>query len=462
MSGLQIALLVFALAVVGVLAYLFRRNTPDAGSDSAPMPAASRLLLVSYLLVSGVLLAAGLILLFSVDVPDIAALPQTAAVSGVPTAPVSPSSVSSSPAGLAAKTASSAHGNAAVGRAATPTQGTAPAEGGQAVAVQHVQNEMPAPQPGDRVADVATTDNATPVVLGVFHHLDTGDPATLVLAISGRHFTQAARVRINHVERAKKYFGPELLEATPLTADLTGVGAITVDVVDADRTSNAVTVRLDRPRAFLLPGSLPITREVQLLLIVLLAGALGSHIHGLQSLADFVGNRTLTASWFWWYITRPFIGMAMALVFYAVLRGGFLAGTPADGRLVNAFAVLAVAALVGMFSDTAALKLADVFDTLFKTADQRGGRLAAPVIDTLDPASVKVGAAGVVTIVGDRLGKATTVRLDREDHAPSMVSEKKLQFTLTPADVAQAGNRGVTVVSEDGSASPAKTLEVTV
>ena len=31
------------------------------------------------------------------------------------------------------------------------------------------------------------------------------------------------------------------------------------------------------------------------------------------------GNRTLTASWFWWYVTRPFLGMALALIFYAVV-----------------------------------------------------------------------------------------------------------------------------------------------
>jgi hypothetical protein len=42
-----------------------------------------------------------------------------------------------------------------------------------------------------------------------------------------------------------------------------------------------------------------ITREVQLLLLAVFAGALGSYVHAIKSLADFIGNRTLTASWFW-------------------------------------------------------------------------------------------------------------------------------------------------------------------
>jgi hypothetical protein len=46
----------------------------------------------------------------------------------------------------------------------------------------------------------------------------------------------------------------------------------------------------------------------------------------------------------WWYITRPYLGMSLALVFYAVLRGGFVVGSPADAKVVNPFGVLAIGA----------------------------------------------------------------------------------------------------------------------
>src|SRR5262249_12399639 len=134
-----------------------------------------------------------------------------------------------------------------------------------------------------------------------------------------------------------------------------------------------------------------ITREVQLLLLVIVAGALGSYLHAIKSLTDFIGNRTLTASWYWWYISPPFLGMAIATMLYAVLRGGFMAGTPADAKVVNPFGIIAIGALVGMFADKAAQKLAEIFDTLFRAADQRGGKLIAPVIDRVVPSSVAPG-----------------------------------------------------------------------
>ena len=64
--------------------------------------------------------------------------------------------------------------------------------------------------------------------------------------------------------------------------------------------------------------------DVQLLVIVMLAGGLGSFIHSATSFGDYVGNETLTQNWIWWYLLRPFIGMALALIFYLVIRGGFL------------------------------------------------------------------------------------------------------------------------------------------
>ena len=113
-----------------------------------------------------------------------------------------------------------------------------------------------------------------------------------------------------------------------------------------------------------------INRELDLLLLVLLAGSLGSFLHTAQSYSEYVGNRSLKSSWAWWYSFRPFIGAGLALVFYAAVRGGFMAiatGSNAKASELNPFGVVSVAALVGMFSKAATMKLGEVFDTLFKS-----------------------------------------------------------------------------------------------
>jgi hypothetical protein len=124
-----------------------------------------------------------------------------------------------------------------------------------------------------------------------------------------------------------------------------------------------------------------INRELDLLWLVLLAGALGSFLHTAQSYSDYIGNRTLKSSWAWWYSLRPFIGAGLALVFYAAVRGGVMAvttGTDTKASELNPFGIVSVAAMVGMFSKAATQKLGEVFDTLFKsdTAKQAKDKLS--------------------------------------------------------------------------------------
>lgn len=111
----------------------------------------------------------------------------------------------------------------------------------------------------------------------------------------------------------------------------------------------------------------------RLLMLVMLAGALGSVIHATTSFGDFVGNRQLSANWLWWYILKPVIGTVLATIFYLCVRGGFLAGTtPAES--LNLYGIMALAGMVGMFSKQATDKLGEVFDTLFKTIPGGGDR----------------------------------------------------------------------------------------
>jgi hypothetical protein len=67
--------------------------------------------------------------------------------------------------------------------------------------------------------------------------------------------------------------------------------------------------------------------EVQFVALVTVAGALRSYIHPATSFADYLGNRKFVKSWMWWYVLRPFIGSALAVILYFVARGGLIAGS---------------------------------------------------------------------------------------------------------------------------------------
>jgi hypothetical protein len=119
--------------------------------------------------------------------------------------------------------------------------------------------------------------------------------------------------------------------------------------------------------------------EIHYLLIAAVAGVLGSYIHLATSFADYVGNRQLVRSWVLWYLLRPFIGMALALVVYFVLRGGLIMGDSAAGSL-SPYGVAAIAGLAGMFSKQATDKLKEVFENMFRTESppERRDELRAP------------------------------------------------------------------------------------
>jgi hypothetical protein len=294
--------------------------------DGAAMSPVRRRILIVYLVMLGTLLVYMLISLNSVDFPQTAVLPEPVAIP-TPTPPPAPGST-------------------------TPNAAASPA---QSPAAQTV---------------------AAPALYRVFPQTSTSSPPTVLLTLYGKNFNDKTKVRFNS---KKTEVSPTIIEgnliSTQLEAShLASVGAVMVDVENSDGSiSNAISVPIRRPMAPLnVFGWKPwITKEVQLLLLAIFAGALGSYFHSLKSLADFIGNRTVISSWFWWYITRPFLGMALALVFYAVLRGGFVIGSPADAMVVNPFGVLAIGALVGMFSDKAAQKLGEVFDIVFKAGDPR-------------------------------------------------------------------------------------------
>jgi hypothetical protein len=106
-----------------------------------------------------------------------------------------------------------------------------------------------------------------------------------------------------------------------------------------------------------------IADEVRLLMLVIVAGALGSLVHGLRSVYWYVGQRELVWSWIAKYLMLPFTGSVLAVLFYFVVRGGFF--SPEAGFAeTSPFGFAALAAMVGMFSEQAVLKLKEISETL--------------------------------------------------------------------------------------------------
>jgi len=283
--------------------------------------------------------------------------------------------------------------------------------------VQQAAAPAPATMNTDKAAQpaaVVPAGQATPTPATVVPIISKVVPSTIStysqppsLTVYGSNFSNQSRVRINGDPLSTAFVSPSELRGSLEKNKDEGKdkdkdkgkrqleqGTVFVDVVNGEAFSNALSLQvISYGKLNWCTHNFDIGPEARLILLVLLAGALGSFIHALQSLIDFSGNTTLKASWTWWYIARPFLGMALALVFYAALRGGMLAGTPAAVKDVNPYGIFTIAALAGMFSDKATQKLADIFDVLFKADDNRKDKLKKVTIKTTSLNNGKVNVA---------------------------------------------------------------------
>jgi hypothetical protein len=196
--------------------------------------------------------------------------------------------------------------------------------------------------------------------------------------------------------------------------------------------------------------------DVRLLILVLLAGMLGSYVHAAQSFASYVGNASFKATWTWWYILRIPMGAALAVFVYFAIRGGLLAaGTTASGAAndLNLYGIVSFSGLAGLFSKQAADKLAEVFDTLFATKEgqQRGDKLGEnphPEVTSIDP-NLLPAASGAVKIVltGQGFVKNSAVKAAGKDLQTTYVSRQSLSAQIDPADFNGQKEIKITVVN---------------
>ena len=185
--------------------------------------------------------------------------------------------------------------------------------------------------------------------------------------------------------------------------------------------------------------TISLDRETGLIILTLLVGGLGAFIHAATSVADFFGNRRFVASWTPWYIVRLPIGAVLALLFYFVVRAGFLS-TDASSNAVSPFGIVALSGLAGLFSKQATDKLREVFETLFKVTGgdaDRGDSLAnpAPKLKDVLPNPVKTGTTPLeLRVTGTGFVKDSVVRIDGKALATTFKSDGELRVTL-PADL---------------------------
>jgi hypothetical protein len=216
--------------------------------------------------------------------------------------------------------------------------------------------------------------------------------------------------------------------------------------------------------------------DARLFITVAAAGAIGSLVHCLTSFADYVGNRTLKRSWVWYLVLRTPIGIALALLFYVVLRGGLIAPTissaPSDGAtnshagsLLNPYGLAAIAAMAGMFSKQATDKLSELFDTLFKTdkpVDRRDPLNQPPTISSAVPAELTVGGATELVINGQNFANGCVALVNGETRDTKWQSATRLTIALLPTDLSAPRDLLVVVRNQGAGGGDSGEFKVSV
>jgi hypothetical protein len=167
-----------------------------------------------------------------------------------------------------------------------------------------------------------------------------------------------------------------------------------------------------------------------LILLAALAGIAGSFLHAAQSLSSYVGNASFKSSWTVWYLLRPWIGGILGLAIYFTFRAGLVAGASA----VNPYGVVALGLLGGWFSKTTTDKLQEVFETLFKTDEDRKRRdklqaVKKPMVDAITPSPV-TAAQNEIKLLGRNFLDRATVLVGGQELKAEFVSEAELKVSL--------------------------------
>ncbi len=206
--------------------------------------------------------------------------------------------------------------------------------------------------------------------------------------------------------------------------------------------------------------------------MIIMAGALGGSIHAMRSLFWYAGQRDLKWSWMPMYFLLPFIGAAMSLIFGMLMVAGFF--NPSSTGSSQALVMIALAGLVGMFSQQAALKLKDIAEAVFtkpqEGSDSKPQKSLPPSGDTtattaaltataLSVTSGDVAGGDAVTITGEGFSSATTVTFGGD--AAQITATSPTSITVLTPSHATPETVDVVVKSGNQTASPPLQFEYT-
>ena len=248
-----------------------------------------------------------------------------------------------------------------------------------------------------------------------------GDAVT----ITGSGFTADTRVRFGGLPARAVYVdgGRFITAVTPMHP----AGAVSVLVANELSVSS-----LDGRFSFVCPA----VPDATMVLLILLAGALGGLVHALRSFYWYVGERKLVWNWTTMYVLLPFTSSALGFVFYLVIRAGLYQPTGGTNYLL-----VGLSALVGMFSAQATQKLKDVAEGIFTKAHQGADAAlpatvpaaVAPTVTTITPASGPPTGATTVRIGGTGFADQSAVRFGQTASPKvTFVNANTLQ-AVTPA-----------------------------
>jgi len=108
-------------------------------------------------------------------------------------------------------------------------------------------------------------------------------------------------------------------------------------------------------------------------ILVIVGGTLGGAIHGLAKLAENTRKHDIESVDGLWYLTRPFLGIALALTVYVAIKGGLITTTSIEA--LNPYGITAISILVGLSSEKVTLKLKEILSSLFPTKDPKNEML---------------------------------------------------------------------------------------
>jgi len=207
-----------------------------------------------------------------------------------------------------------------------------------------------------------------------------------------------------------------------------------------------------------------------LLLLVALMGFLGNMIHIASSFTSYVGNNTFKRSWILWYFVKPFTAAGLAVIVYFIIRAGFLSyGTGAAG--ISLYGILSLSALAGLFTDSATLKLKEVFEVIFKTKDDRKDKLnedntanKSSIVSDLSPLSIPAAAETAITVTGTNLDqtgiKVTMGGIDVTASATITSTSIIISYTPTAID-AETGKVELQILDQAGSVLNKTSITIT-